>query len=188
MTKEILNEREFELINIIGPQIGANQRDISKQMKVSLGMVNMLIRRLISKGFIRMKQLNKKKVEYILTSKGFSEKMRKSVKYTMKTLNSISIVKATIQKVIVDLYEQGERDFIVFGKSDFALLIEMIIKELNFNVCAVTFVDELPLEGYAGTLLICKELDQTFVGNGKCVDLVREISKDNQLINNQIGD
>ena len=84
-----MDEREFELINIIGAELVPNQRDISRQMDLSLGMTNMLIHRLLTKGYIRIKQLNKKKVEYILTPKGFAEKMQKSIKYTMKTINSI---------------------------------------------------------------------------------------------------
>ncbi|MDE2028516.1 MAG: winged helix-turn-helix transcriptional regulator, partial [Candidatus Omnitrophica bacterium] len=86
-----LDEREFELVNIVGAQLAANQREISRQMNLSLGMTNMLLRRLISKGYIRIKQLNKKKTEYLLTPKGFSEKLRKSVKYTLKTINSIGL-------------------------------------------------------------------------------------------------
>ena len=84
MPKDTLNEREFELVNIIGARLADSQRDFSRQMDLSLGMVNMLIRRLISKGYIRIKQLNNRKVEYILTPKGFSEKVRKSIKYTFK--------------------------------------------------------------------------------------------------------
>ena len=79
MKKEVLEEREFELVNIIGADLGSNQRDLSRQLDLSLGMTNMLIRRLIAKGFIRIEQLNKRKMRYILTPQGFSEKMRKSI-------------------------------------------------------------------------------------------------------------
>ncbi|MBU4333889.1 MAG: winged helix-turn-helix transcriptional regulator, partial [Candidatus Omnitrophica bacterium] len=103
MSKEFLDEREFELINIIGPKLGLNQRDISKHMNISLGMINMLIRRLIAKGFIRIKQLNKRKVEYILTPKGLAEKMKKSVKYTLKTINSIGLIKKCFKEVLSGL-------------------------------------------------------------------------------------
>jgi DNA-binding MarR family transcriptional regulator len=95
----MMDEREFELVNIIGAKLGSNQRDLSRHMELSLGMVNMLLRRLNSKGYIRINQLNKNKVEYILTSKGFSEKMRKSVKYTMKTISSIGLIKARLKEV-----------------------------------------------------------------------------------------
>lgn len=73
----MLDEREFELINIVGAELGANQRDLSRRLNLSLGMTNMLVRRLITKGYIRIRQFNKKKVEYILTPRGFAEKMRK---------------------------------------------------------------------------------------------------------------
>ncbi|MCK5082590.1 MAG: winged helix-turn-helix transcriptional regulator, partial [Candidatus Omnitrophica bacterium] len=91
MPKEVLDEREFELVNIIGAELGSNQRDLSRQMDLSLGLTNMLIRRLVTKGFIRISQLNQRKVKYVLTPKGFAEKMRKSVKYTFKTVVSIGL-------------------------------------------------------------------------------------------------
>ena len=83
MSPDNLNEREFELINIVGGDLAANQRDLSRRMNLSLGMTNMLLRRLITKGYIRIKQLDRRKVEYILTPKGFSEKMRKSLIMTV---------------------------------------------------------------------------------------------------------
>ena len=72
MTQDTLNEREFELVNIIGAQISSNQRELSRHSNLSLGTTNMLLQRLIAKGYIRIRQLNKKKVEYLLTPKGFS--------------------------------------------------------------------------------------------------------------------
>ncbi len=111
MSKELLNEREFELVNIVGAQLAQNQRDLSKQMNMSLGMTNMLLRRLISKGYIRIQQLNSRKVQYLLTPKGFTEKMRKSVKYTLKTINSISLIKIRLRDIISNLYAQGQREF-----------------------------------------------------------------------------
>ena len=47
----------------------------------------------LTKDTSRINQLNKKKVEYLLTPKGFSEKMRKSVRYTIKTICSIGLIK-----------------------------------------------------------------------------------------------
>ena len=42
MSPEPLNEREFELINIIGRRLGSNQRDLSSHLNLSLGQTNML--------------------------------------------------------------------------------------------------------------------------------------------------
>jgi DNA-binding MarR family transcriptional regulator len=55
-----VDEHEFELINIIGTQLAPNQRDLSRQMDLSLGMTNMLIHRLLTKGYIRVRALPRK--------------------------------------------------------------------------------------------------------------------------------
>ncbi len=185
MIKEVLDEREFELVNIIGAEIGSNQRDLSRRMDLSLGMVNMLIRRLISKGYIRIEQLNKRKVKYILTPTGFAEKMRKSVKYTFKTIVSIGLLKERIKKVIAQLYhEEGHRHFTVLGKSDFALTINMVFNEMGLENHKIVYVDTLPLEEIEGVLVICKEnVDINTHRFTRTVDLVHELAKDDSFIN-----
>ncbi len=180
MSKEVLDEREFELINIVGAEIGANQRRLSRLMDLSLGMTNMLIRRLISKGLIRIEQLNKRKVQYLLTPQGFAEKMRKSVNYTLKTINSIGLIKARVQAILLDLHKDGTRDFFIVGKSDLSILIEMVAKEVPLKDCSFCILDEIPLSAIQGTLLICKENvpeDNLFLHNH--VDLIRELAKKN---------
>lgn len=185
MSKEVLDEREFELINIIGADLGSNQRDLSRRMDISLGMTNMLIRRLVNKGFIRISQLNKRKVEYILTPSGFAEKMRKSIKYAFKTICSIGLIKEQIKKVIERLYHQeGERDFTVFGESDFALLIEMIFKELGLQDFKLAYIQDIPIRKINGVLMICKEgVDVNSIDATRIVDLIHELAKDNSFIN-----
>jgi len=174
-----MDEREFELINIIGAELGSNQRDLSRHLDLSLGQTNMLIRRLISKGYIRITQLNKRKVNYLLTPKGMAEKMRKSINYTLKTISSITLIKEKIKEIITDLYNSGDRNFVVLGKSDFALLIEIVLKDIGISDYKITYIEELPEKPMEGTLINCKEdvqeLDHKFK---KSVDLIYELSKD----------
>ncbi len=129
MKKELLDEREFELINILGKSLTPNQREISSHMNLSLGMVNMLLRRLVAKGFIRIEQLNQKKVQYLLTPKGFAEKMQKSVKYTMNTIHSISLIREQLKTIVLRVKETGCREFLILGDSDLTVLLEMAFKE-----------------------------------------------------------
>ena len=183
MAQDFLNEREFELVNIVGAQLAANQRDLSRQMKTSLGMTNMLLRRLIAKGYIRIHQLNQRKVNYLLTPKGFAEKMRKSVKYTLKTINSISLIKNRLRDIVSGLYAQGIREFGILGVSDFALLIEISVKELGLTDCHLHYINEWSGQMFSGVLLICKE-DVVIEGTGslQVLNLVHELSKDNLLL------
>ena len=183
-----MDEREFELINILGDDIGPNQRALSRHMNLSLGMINMLIRRLISKGYIRIEQLNKRKVQYILTPKGFSEKMQKSVKYTMKTINSIGLIKNRVKEVMLELHKDGVRDFHYFGNPDINIIVEMVFKEEFDGDCSFFVQKEIPKEKINGVLLICKEdIDEESLTLHKYVDLIRELAKENHSINGRLA-
>ncbi len=177
-----MDEHEFELINIIGSKMVENQRDLSRQMELSLGMTNMLIHRLISKGYIRIKQLNKKKVEYILTPKGFAEKMQKSINYTMKTINSIGLIKKTLADVLVKAYEQGHRKFYILGESDLAGLIEIALKEKFTSGYEIFHVLEITPVLSDGVVLICREEVAVDVPGVKVIDLIHELAKDDAVL------
>jgi DNA-binding MarR family transcriptional regulator len=180
-----MDEREFELVNIIGGQLGANQRDLSRHMALSLGMTNMLIRRLLAKGYIRIKQLNKKKVEYILTPKGFAEKMRKSVRYTLKTIDSIGLVKKNLAALLKNLYTDGARKFYIIGGSDLAGLIEMVVEEQAFQDCGTARTNEVTPALTDGVVLICREnvdIPENFAL--KTVNVIEELAKDEALLDN----
>lgn len=181
MIQNNLDEREFELINIIGPSITVNQRDLSRQMNISLGMINMLIRRLVTKGYLRTQQLNKRKVQYILTPQGIAEKMQKSVKYTLKTINSITAIRKAVEQIIQQFISAGETSFYIFGRSDFAQLVEMVAKGCLDSNGRIEYVDENNSSGYLdGVLLVCREN----VMNDACrakrkIDLIEELAKAN---------
>ena len=188
MPQDTLNEREFELVNIIGAEIASNQRDLSHHMSLSLGTTNMLIRRLISKGYIRIKQLNQRKVEYMLTPKGFAEKVRKSIKYTVKTINSIGLIKENLKKVFLNLQKKGERDFVILGDSDLVILVDSIIKEVFSDDCKISRIKQTPTEKIDEFLLICTEnVDGNLPEGIRSVDLIRELSKDSEFINYSIN-
>ena len=185
MPDKSLNEREFELVNIVGAKLGANQRDLSRHMNLSLGMTNMLLRRLVTKGYIRIKQLDRRKVEYLLTPKGFSEKMRKSVKYTLKTISSIGLIKKNLLSILKDLYADGVRKFYVLGASDLSGLIEMAIRE-NFRKDGIlVHVSAISSEMKDGVILICREDVQVPAGF-KVVNMIEELARDEALVGQEL--
>ena len=182
MSQSVLNEREFELINIIGAELISTQRDLSRHLNLSLGLTNMLIRRLIAKGYIRIRQLNKRKVEYILTPKGFTEKMRKSVKYTLKTIRSIGLIKERLKEILTALIESGQCEFYILGISDLASLIEIVVKENHLPACQIRYIKEIPIEKVNGLILICEEeYDKNTVNAEQCINLIEEIARQNHF-------
>jgi DNA-binding MarR family transcriptional regulator len=178
----MLDEREFELVNIVGSEIASNQRDLSRHINLSLGQTNMLLRRLITKGYIRISKLDKRRVKYLLTPQGLAEKMDKSVKYTLRTISSISLIKERLKDLLKEIHAKGERHFFILGESDLASLVEMAMHELSFTDCSLTRVKDVPADSAVGTVLVCQEdVFDSVVATNK-IDLIHELAKDSVLL------
>jgi len=78
---EQAQEEALSVIKEIEINPTATQRAVSKKLGISLGKTNYLLKELIAKGLIRGKSFSGnpeklKKISYLLTPKGFDEKMR----------------------------------------------------------------------------------------------------------------
>jgi DNA-binding MarR family transcriptional regulator len=127
------NENELKVIEEISRQKDLTQRELSARTKLSLGTVNIILKRLVKRGVVKTTHLNLKKVEYFLTSKGFSEKTRKSYNYILKTVNLIRMVKEEIAKIVLEEYNRGQKKFVILGNDDLADIIELALKGFDYQ-------------------------------------------------------
>jgi DNA-binding MarR family transcriptional regulator len=51
----------------------ASQRDIAKAIGMSLGMTNSLLKRFSDKGYLYLKKISQRNIQYILTPAGMNE-------------------------------------------------------------------------------------------------------------------
>ena len=78
---EQAQEEALSVIKEIETNPATTQRSVSKKLGISLGKTNYLLKELIAKGLIKGESFSAnpgklKKISYILTAKGFEEKMR----------------------------------------------------------------------------------------------------------------
>ena len=85
------------------------QRDLSKEMGVSLGKVNYCIRKLTEKGLIKLTNFkqNPKKMGYIylLTPKGIDEKSKLTFSFLKKKITEYEILKKEINQLKLESEE-----------------------------------------------------------------------------------
>lgn len=78
--QEIKKEENLLIFKEIESQPAVTQRDLSAKLGISLGKTNYLLKELIKKGFIEIKNFSSgdkklKKIHYLLTRKGFEHKV-----------------------------------------------------------------------------------------------------------------
>ncbi len=128
-----MDENDLKLIVEISKDQNLTQRDLSKRTNLSLGLVNLILKRLIRHGYVKVAGLNSKKVQYLITPKGFSEKARKSYTYIFKTIDLVQKIREEIEKIITDAYSQGCRKFVLLGSESLADLVNVAFSEMNLK-------------------------------------------------------
>jgi len=81
MTEQPKKEETLFVLNELEANPNTTQRDLSIRLNISLGKTNYLLRELILKGFIKVKNFTGnpgklRKIHYFLTEKGLEEKFR----------------------------------------------------------------------------------------------------------------
>ena len=83
------------------------QRELSKEMDVSLGKVNYCIKKLTKKGWIKLTNFthnpNKVGYVYILTPKGIEEKTKLTFSFLKRKIKEYEILKNEIDKLKEDI-------------------------------------------------------------------------------------
>lgn len=128
---ERIEDYEFKIIDEIGKDLNTTQRKISHQIGLSLGMTNLVIKKLIAKGYVKVKGLDRRRVQYILTPRGFTEKVRKTHRYLLRSIDTLKKVKEKIQETVLECYEKGERNFIILGKGELADIVEVSLRDMG---------------------------------------------------------
>jgi DNA-binding MarR family transcriptional regulator len=131
MDQTELADKEFLIIKQISENPQLNQRTIAQKTGLSLGLVNLIIKKLAKTGYIKIKMLNGKKIEYILTPKGFSEKIKKTYNYVLKTINYFSNTTEKIKQVVFEEYKKGKKEFYIIADDEIYKIIEFCFKDLS---------------------------------------------------------
>jgi len=91
---------ELEILKSVDEENNITQRELAKRTGLSLGSVNVLLKRLIQKGLLKIEQVNSRTIRYMLTPKGLMEKVKLTYQYVVLSYNRILTIERKIEQVI----------------------------------------------------------------------------------------
>ncbi len=176
MDNSEIGEKEFKIITEVGKNGVITQREISQRLGFSLGMTNILLKRLIRKGYIKIGRLNKRKVRYLLTPQGIKQKVRRSYQYLLYTFHSLKEIKSKIQLVLLAEYEKGRRKFIILGDGELAEITEIALRNLGKKDITYSKLSEEGIDDKDSLLLLTDPEQKIKDNKAFSLNLLREIA------------
>lgn len=93
---------------------------------MSLGLINVILKKLAKTGHIKVTHLNKKKLEYLLTPQGFLEASQKTYEYTLKTIRRYRAIEDGLSNLLRELHRSGYVYFSIHGDGELRDLLESV--------------------------------------------------------------
>ena len=114
-----------------------SQRDIARDLNISLGLVNSFIKRLVQKGYFKIGHLPKNRVRYILTARGIAEKSRLTYKYIQFSFKFYRDARQRLRNLYAELETQGVRRLVFYGAGDLAEIAYLSLQQSCIELVAV---------------------------------------------------
>lgn len=119
-----LGHKETAVLNHISKEGSISQRELSKLSGISLGLINVVLKRLIQNGYIRISQMNKRKLQYFLTPLGLSEIAQKTHREATSTIKNFKRMQVDLDNLLKGLHHSGYDYFSIYGDGDLRDLVE----------------------------------------------------------------
>ncbi|HQD50477.1 MAG TPA: winged helix-turn-helix transcriptional regulator [Defluviitaleaceae bacterium] len=111
-------EKELEILTHIQENEYITQREIAEKTGLSLGAVNLLLKKMIKTGLVKIERLNARTLKYILTPEGIKEKTAKTYRYIVKTYENIVRIQAAVKVIIEKQKDKGIKKIYLYGNQD----------------------------------------------------------------------
>ncbi len=104
-----------DILERIEDSAEVNQRGLSKELGIALGMTNAYIKRCMKKGWIKVYQVPARRYRYYLTPKGFSEKVRLAAEYFSDSLKLFRKARQSFDRLYGELEAKGVTRVVLCG-------------------------------------------------------------------------
>jgi DNA-binding MarR family transcriptional regulator len=130
----------LRILEEIEKNAGSTQRELAGKLNVSVGLVNSFIRRLARKGYLKITNVPKNRLRYILTPKGISEKTRLTYEFIQYSFDFYKTARKRLKAALNDLEKEGVRRVIFYEAGDLAEIAYISLRETGLKMVAA--VDE----------------------------------------------
>jgi len=129
--------RILKILEKAGDEHLPSQRDLARELNISLGLVNSFIKRLVKKGYFKIKHIPKNRIRYILTPQGAAEKTRLTYLYIQHSYQFYKSARQKLRNLFDELASEGQKRIVFYGAGDLAEIAYISLQETSIELAAI---------------------------------------------------
>lgn len=134
--------RNLQLLEEISKDPTVSQRKLSQHLGVALGVTNACLKKMVNKGFVKVKGINHKRIAYYVTPKGFSEKAKLTYHFLEYTIRYYCNLKDNISAKLSLLSQAGNKRIVCYGAGEVMEVAFVILNQVDLELLVLGIVDD----------------------------------------------
>lgn len=126
--------RELALLENIEKDPDVTQASLATQLDVAVGTVNWHLKRLIEKGYVKIKRAERKKLRYIITPEGIALRARLTVDYIEQQFLLYRKNRNKVKEYILRARAAGYEKISLYGEGDVADICRLTCLEQGMEI------------------------------------------------------
>jgi DNA-binding MarR family transcriptional regulator len=136
-------EKEIDILETISRgRRRISQRDLARIIGLSLGMTNSILKRLVQKGWLQIRKVNNRNIQYIISAQGMERIARRSYRYLRRTIKNVVQYKEAIADLAREASLKGYEAVVLVGDSDLDFIVEHVCIRNRLRFIRVDSVKE----------------------------------------------
>lgn len=153
METSIETTRDLSLLETIERDPDVTQATLATQLGVAVGTVNWHLKRLIAKGYIKVRHAERRKLHYIITPEGLALSARLTVDYVEQQFNLYRRVRQKVKEYVEKIKRDGFDRVQLVGEGDVADICRLTCLEQGIAIVDEATVPTLMVNGLKVTLV-----------------------------------
>ena len=134
--------RDLRLLEELERNPIVSQRELSHKFGIALGVTNACLKRMIRKGWVRIKGFDHRRIGYYLTPKGFVEKSRLTFHLISGIVQHYSELKQVIGEKLLEMEHDGKKRIVFYGVSDEMEVAYVTLQGVHLKLIGIVEDDE----------------------------------------------
>ena len=127
-------ERDLRILEQIEQNPDMTQADLAARLGVAVGSVNWYLKRLINKGYVKVRQMQRRRLRYLITPHGIAEKARLTASFMQVSMRLYRQTREAAQRYLTDVRRAGYEKVYIEGNNDLTEVCYLTCLERNVRV------------------------------------------------------
>jgi DNA-binding MarR family transcriptional regulator len=136
------HDRDLIILERIEQDPDATQASLASQLGVAVGTINWHLKRLVAKGYVKVRRVERRKLRYLITPEGVALRAKLAVNYIQNSFKLYRLVRTRVIEALDQVQSAGFDCVQILGEGDVADVCRLTCLEQNIPI--VTH-DEAPI-------------------------------------------